>query len=679
MNKNNKTNASYKTNKTYRTYRTYLVLFVLLFSFFIAPAKPARAAALSRPPTNLGLVGYWPMNEGVGAKAGDFSGNGNTGTITGASWVDGKKGKALSFDGVSGYISLPQSSTISPSSQVTVALWMNLQKVPVEAYELLSKSSGYVGYAYVTGATNATLNFGKYTGGVFHHLCEYTSCPALSYNSWHHVVYVYQSGFTGIYIDGILSASTTSMTGSIDVNSNPIMFNSRQLHKGSFDDVRIYNRALSATEVSKLYQSGAVKQKTVSNLGLVGYWPMNEGRGTKAGDSSGQGNTGTITGATWINGKRGGALSFNGSSNWVNISNSTTLNQANFTAFAWFKTTSSSDQKIISNNISYHQLQTLNGHLRICVNGCTEGSTIVNDNKWHLAVVVGDATSIRAYLDGNSTAEITQSVSSNDMTGTFSIGKVGNGDSSYPFNGLIDDVRIYNRALTAAEIQNLYKQGSATIGTSYENRLTNGLVGFWTMNGKDYNSASTTAEVLDKSGNNNNGDNSGATPAIGKLGQALSFNGLNSYVYMPNNTANNNMTFSGWIKPSVANGYIATEGIPNSGIRYQLYFSSQKLAWGCYQGPWVTVMSDNAISTGVWTHFVAVIDSTISNGMALYINGIKQANTDTITACSPYGGLYLGAYIWPISDYYKGLLDEVRIYNRALSADEIKQLYLMGK
>ena len=85
------------------TYKSYITLFIFAFAVFLCSANSA-SAAISKPPSNLGLVGYWSFNEGKGVTSSDFSGNGNKGTLTnmqGNPWVNGRLGKALSFDGSS--------------------------------------------------------------------------------------------------------------------------------------------------------------------------------------------------------------------------------------------------------------------------------------------------------------------------------------------------------------------------------------------------------------------------------------------------------------------------------------------------------------------------------------------------------------------------------------------------
>ena len=89
---------------------------------------------------------------------------------------------------------------------------------------------------------------------------------------------------------------------------------------GNVDDLRVYTRALTATQVTALYNEGEVVQKEAPRAGLMGEWLFNEGTSTIAHDTSGNGNNGTLSGSTfpvWTNGKHGKALSFNGTSWYV--------------------------------------------------------------------------------------------------------------------------------------------------------------------------------------------------------------------------------------------------------------------------------------------------------------------------------------------------------------------------
>jgi hypothetical protein len=223
--------------------------------------------------------------------------------------------------------------------------------------------------------------------------------------------------------------------------------------------------------------------------------------------------------------------------------------------------------------------------------------------------------------------------------------------------------------------------GSMVIGTSYENRLTNGLVGFWTMNGKDYNAASSTAEVLDKSGQGNNADNNGGSLTIGKLGQGLKFNHASGYATAPNTASlrPSNVTVSAWVYLNSTQAAYLVLKDKSLGSSYQLtnsisgtadYFSFCSYVSGSY----TCAEAPNIVRD--WVHLVGIYDGT---NRYLYINGILKSTVPggaiDYTNSLP---LYIGGYT--AANYgLDGKIDEVRIYNRALSADEVKQLYKMGQ
>jgi hypothetical protein len=161
-------------------------------------------------------------------------------------------------------------------------------------------------------------------------------------------------------------------------------------------------------------------------------------------------NTGTQSGGVTYSTANRGSLVFDGSNDCV-LLQSTTMTFNSFSLSIWFKTSQSADAKIFSNSSIYHPIQTFNGNMRVCIGGCVVGTTVINDNIWRLATVVGDGASIRLYLNNNTTPEITQSATSASVTSIPSIGKVGEGSSFY-YSGNIAQVQIYNRALTTTEI-----------------------------------------------------------------------------------------------------------------------------------------------------------------------------------------------------------------------------------
>ena len=204
--------------------------------------------------------------------------------------------------------------------------------------------------------------------------------------------------------------------------------------------------------------------------GLIGHWTFDEGSGTTAGDSSGNGNNGTLTNnPTWTTGQIGGAMNFDGSDDYVTMGDITTvelLTQASFSA--WFKKTGDGDatNMLISKNDSYEikvRESSVNQY-DFAIDNVDAGFTgAPTDNVWTHVVMVYDAgvtNGTKLYENGVLIDSATLSRGTiSDRTTALTI---GGREGSYNFAGLIDDVRIYNRSLSQADITELYNAGSGT-------------------------------------------------------------------------------------------------------------------------------------------------------------------------------------------------------------------------
>jgi hypothetical protein len=196
-----------------------------------------------------------PMDEGSGTTVYDQSGNGNNGTIyNGATWVDGKYGKALSFDGVNDYVKIPYAASLMPP-EITVAAWINQKSATDADYkmEIVAPYGGtYAGYALRVGMARVN---GLYGNGVN----EWQVCSGLTYyslNTWHLIAMTYKPyNKAVVYLDGnedregaigaTAPLAQDRFIGAADIAS--YVFN------GTIDEVRIYSRALTADEISDLY------------------------------------------------------------------------------------------------------------------------------------------------------------------------------------------------------------------------------------------------------------------------------------------------------------------------------------------------------------------------------------------------------------------------------------------
>ena len=202
--------------------------------------------------------------------------------------------------------------------------------------------------------------------------------------------------------------------------------------------------------------------------GLVGYWKFDEGSGTTAYDSSGNNNHGTLyNGPTWTQGKVGGALSFDGVDDYVNCGNSTSLQPTSITFGGWLylygwldKITSYGSHHIFM--AEGYAIATNSSAWSVWVNDSTgrRSRSISHNNKlneWHFVMVTYDEVSGYMKFYWNGVLRDTFYISAGQpivYTGSKLL-RIGNG-SSFDTDGLIDEVRIYNRVLSEAEIRAIY-------------------------------------------------------------------------------------------------------------------------------------------------------------------------------------------------------------------------------
>ncbi len=241
----------------------------------------------------------------------------------------------------------------------------------------------------------------------------------------------------------------------------------------------VFSNLGGAREGARISNALSFQSQTHSFLGsdLVGWWNFNEGSGTTAGDISGYDNHGTIVGATHtdgVPGTGGSALEFNGVDDYVNMGNpvddSLDFGLNDFSTSAWFKINTIQPQGVILGKYSSWPLwyTRLNADGRVEVRIAFDSDTsfpntsgnIINDNNWHYVVAVYERNgSLTRYINGKIDGLSIDISSASDRTvntnNSFVVGGILSGQR---FNGLIDDVRIYNRALTAQEIQTLYAQ-----------------------------------------------------------------------------------------------------------------------------------------------------------------------------------------------------------------------------
>jgi len=423
--------------------------------------------------------------------------------------------------------------------------------------------------------------------------------------------------------------------------------------------------------------------RAVDSNGLISHWAFDEGDGNVAYDSAGY-NDGTIYGAEWTMGILNGALDFDGTSDYVSVPHDTGLNiTGDITISAWVYFTEGgsgqdgTEKAIVTkcvgsgttnNPFDFRTNNTAEQLMLRLVRADAAGHEVVYStdgislNSWHHVLVrvqdkIGDF-----YVDGTVT---TKAGSFNKTpTGNTQPLLIGRRDDGLYLGGMLDDVRIYGRALSAGEVEQLYQEGA-------------GPIAHWKFDEGE-------GSVAYDSAGDNDGDIYGAQWTTGILDGGLSFDGYDDCVAIgPGVLPVGRKSIFAWVKlPPVGQGdgtaydYFIYYGKPDIG-EVVLYFNNgTEFRWinsnsGGFDARYTVAMDDDD-----W-HFAGVTyDDSVHR---LYLDGNEVATSagidhTTITSEEGIGG-HLGD---STHRSWLGIIDNVRIYDRALSAEEVQQLYEEG-
>ncbi|MFX0212104.1 MAG: LamG domain-containing protein [Candidatus Hodarchaeota archaeon] len=399
---------------------------------------------------------------------------------------------------------------------------------------------------------------------------------------------------------------------------------------------------------------------------------MNEGTGSITYDQVGYGNNGLISGALWTTGFSGNALEFDGVDDYVEVPAPMELDKGQITVSAWVffysaPTPDAGFQYVIvcqdDDNGRVFQLTTWDGYFnwhRFGEGDEVLGTTLIEAYRWYHVAASFDGETHRLYVNGVLEDQKSGSLSSS-TTVPIHIGKKGNDDDWSYFNGSIDEVQIFSKALSAEGIFELYERSGF-----------NDLALHLPMN------EGTGDLTYDQSGSGNNGINNGALWTRGVTGTAFEFDGIDDYVEVPAiDLITGQITVSAWVYLNTAppSGsdfeYVIVCQDNNDGRVFQLTTLDGKFDW--HLVGFGNVLGSDLIEAQRWYNVVATFDGSTHK---LYVDGILNSQQIGNLSTSDTIPIHIGKKgtddDW---SYFDGIIDEVRIYTKALNVADILGLY----
>lgn len=642
----------------------------------IVPSTSFAAAEKGPSP-----IAYWKFDEGQGTTPQDSTSSNADGVLTGTPapvWQTEDQciaSKCIYFGGSTSRTTVATSLSgiqsvsfwVRPTSVATVGL-MDFDG----GTHRISVSSGTIS---ATGFTSPTIYV---NGKVF---------STLVANEWQYITVTTGTGFTGSAIK--------------------VGFDNTNYTTGFFDEVKIYSSALTAAQVLANYNAkgnpdgvssvlGTNAQNNDGDMsdGLVGYWKMDEASWTsncstaEVLDSSGNANHGISCPSGDANdplaGKFGNAGDFDGTNDYVEISDNAVFDAANVAVSAWVKLDSTASNQYLVTHLHHSNgegygldYKQSTGFFEFRVYDGTNNSEIAAPGTgvtaatgvWYHLVGTYDGSTVKMYVNGvlRGTASSTTPI---DYTTSVPvrIGRSSDSSSNYT-NGLIDETRIYNRSLNNNEVSQLYNWAP-------------GPVGYWKLDEK------IGTSVIDSSGNYPATLTNAASPATatsgwnnGKYNGGIQFDGTDDYVI-----SNANGPISG-AQPFTMSLWANTDDTGDIANNYYLYTAmhlgrhnttnnsaplnimEDRIVFYPYFGTTLTYNPPSPIN-GQWHHVSVTYDGTTS---LMYFDGVQVASGAQSLTLPAYD-IFIGAGS-QLADtphrFYKGKLDDVKLYNYARSGKQV--------
>ncbi|MFC1705070.1 LamG domain-containing protein, partial [Nanoarchaeota archaeon] len=640
----------------------------------------------------------------------------NNGTVSGATHTyAGRVGQGYEFDGYQDKVQKTGMQAIA--TPITLSCWFNSKE------DGTSRSLGICNYdeAHSIQIIGGLIRWYWYTGTWRYSYVPSSGWSTNTWH--HVVGTIDSSNVSGLYLDGVLIDSdgsgglAVSSGDALTVGCSSETCGNSRWFNGTIDEVILWNRTLSAREIGELYNSsrGAYEVYTTDDLGcslnesndadddsvkgiinwykdnesltvlnmpfeslnsrhhdinnsdMVGAWYFE----SNANDRTAHGNDGTLSGDTYLtDGKVGQGYYFDGVNDYFNVSDGPSLDlEGAMTMSVWLKTQDLETYRDIvmkynttSPYFGYGFGVDNTGLIRFFTGnvGTTDwrtSNTAVDDGEWHhVAMTLTSGGAYNFYLDGKNDGSGSKALPKSNQEPLY-IGTSNNLGND--FNGTLDELIIWNRSLSAAEVEALYKEGLDS-----------------EEHAKDYSGHENYGSVVNATYNETGG--------IDGFG-AYEFDGKSGYIRIPDDSSLEDfpaMAVSFWAK------------YPEPTTNYPMFFDKSGSYYSHVQGPtygadkgeiFVRFRGSSSYdldggsvpSYDEWHHFAITYSPTYS---ALYIDGVMDANkTGGPTIPNSANDLMIGAYTSAApTNIFNGSIDEFIIFNRSLSVQEVIKLYQNG-
>jgi chitodextrinase len=586
--------------------------------------------------------------------------------------------KAYDFNGTSSSVKAPNSAPLN-SANTTVSFWVKVNALPVTGEAFLFSYGGWQERLKISLPAHGKVVFSTNNVGTGNSDMDAGDGNALPVNVWKHVVMTHDGANDKVFIDGVRKA-TKAVVGALKSTTNPVGIGYDPIDGGSFfngslDDVQVYNYALTEGEVTALYTAQALSPATATDL--VADYNLN-GNGIDASQFANHATGKAMPAANRFN-LGGNAMSFNGTKSDSLIASNSVVLQSDFeTVSFWIRVTAfpvTGEAYILSHGGWQDRFKiSLPSHGKPVFstkNAAGQNVDMDSDSvplpvgQWRHVVMVHDGTNNKLFING---------LLKKSVAAAGALGKtnrpVGIGydpiDGGANFNGSLDDIKLYNRALTDAEIATLYAaQNVAPV-------IAGNLVASYPFNndGTDitaYGNNTSTTNALP------------TTDRFGKSNKAFAFNNSQAKAANSAQLSSANTTISFWVKvaalPASGEAYILSHGGWQDRWKISLpahgkpVFSTKNAA-----GANVDMDADSvSLPVGQWRHVAMTHDGATNK---IFINGLLKKSVVATgglgTTTKPFG---IGYDPIDSSGFFNGALDDIQIYNNALSDAEIATLY----